>query len=157
MGRGYPILSCPRTGRSTPSCLVPEWGGVPHPVLFEMEVPDPLLDWGVPHPLLNGGGEVPPEDTWDQWKYYGMEMGYHTGRPCDQSKYYGMEMGYPSPTTGCGLTHKLKIFPSRILLMRAVINLCYQWNSVVVFFLLVCKLHYLHGYWFMSDGCRNHF
>ena len=41
----------------------------------------------------------PPERTWDQWKYYRMEMGYPPERTWDQWKYYGMEMGYPLART----------------------------------------------------------
>ena len=37
----------------------------------------------------------PPEKTWDQWKYYRMEIGYPPERTWGQWKYYGMEMGYP--------------------------------------------------------------
>ena len=37
-----------------------------------------VLSWGgVPHPWLGGypSWDTPQEMTWDQWKYYGMEMG----------------------------------------------------------------------------------
>ena len=57
---GYPILSFPRQGGTPPS---PGWEGVPHP----------LLERGVHYPVM---ARVPLEKTWDQWKYYGMEMGY---------------------------------------------------------------------------------
>ena len=82
--------------------------------------------WGVPLPDLAGGGGVtlsqitppphatwdwgtlqkgtwdqslgyPLEKTWNQWKYYGMEMWYPPERTWDQWKYCGMEMGTPSP------------------------------------------------------------
>ena len=35
----------------------------------------PRKDMGPVEALWDGDG-VPPERTWDQWKYYGMEMGY---------------------------------------------------------------------------------
>ena len=39
-------------------------------------------------PLAWGWGN-PPERTWDQWKYYGMEMGATLEKTWDQWKYYG--------------------------------------------------------------------
>ena len=57
----------------------------------------PILDWGTPRKrpgtshwgtprkdmgpveVLWDGDGVSPERTWDQWKYYGMEMGYPPG------------------------------------------------------------------------------
>ena len=32
-----------------------------------------------PVEVLWDGDWVPPERTWDEWKYYGMEMGYPPG------------------------------------------------------------------------------
>ena len=66
------------SNRVTP-VLAGGWGGVPHPVLAGG-------DW-VPPPPTPGTGSpqgrdlgpvtgVPPERTWDQCKYYGMEMVY---------------------------------------------------------------------------------
>ena len=56
LGMGYPSL-----GLGTP----------PHPLRLGYpppgtEVPSPAWDWGTP----------PPQRTWEQLKYYGMEMGY---------------------------------------------------------------------------------
>ena len=56
------LLSCTgEGGRGTPSLA-----GVP---------PYPELARGTPHPDLGPVTGVPLERTWDQWKYYGMEMG----------------------------------------------------------------------------------
>ena len=61
LDRGYPILT---------------WLGHPHPDLDLARVPSPRRDLGsvIGIPLQSLG--YPPERTWDQWKYYGMEMGY---------------------------------------------------------------------------------
>ena len=91
-GQGYPILSW--LGEV---CAILTWWGV---TLFWST---PCLGLGV---TLPGTGVPPrkgpgtthcrtPRRTWDQWKYYGMEMGYPPERIWDQWKYYGMEMGYP--------------------------------------------------------------
>ena len=88
---GYPILGqgvpttgwgYPMPGRGTPSNLA--------------EVPPSRPDWGTPDldlarclPSGPGWGTAlegtwdqslgyPPERTWGQWKYYEMEMGYHS-------------------------------------------------------------------------------
>ena len=90
LSRGYPIPSqgipYPDLAGGYPSWAIrlPSWlgwaggggGGLAHP-------------WPLGYPILAGGREcyprmgcpllgtgVPPERTWDQWKYYGMEMGY---------------------------------------------------------------------------------
>ena len=66
---GYPILGTPHPDLA--------WGhpilGTPHPI-----VGHPLYRTGVPHPGRDLGpvAGIPPERTWYQWKYYGMEMGY---------------------------------------------------------------------------------
>ena len=54
---------------------------------------------GPVEPLWDGD-EVSPERTWDQWKYYGIEMWY---------------------PLGCGQRNKLKLLPYPTLRMRAVI------------------------------------
>ena len=53
---------------------------VPHPVLARTWIP-PCLGLGYTPPKRDLGPVtgVPPERTWDQWKYCGMEMGYPTG------------------------------------------------------------------------------
>ena len=47
----------------------------------------------------------PPERTWDQWKYYGIETGYPPKITWDQ---WDGDRVFP----GCGLTNKLKLLPS---------------------------------------------
>ena len=61
LSQGYPT-----PGRDTPSLA-----GAPHPY---QGLPHPISDMGPVEVLWDGDG-VPPERTWDQWKYYGMEMG----------------------------------------------------------------------------------
>ena len=66
---GYPpILTHPSLGRGT-LC----WGTL-HPDLARV-----TPSWGTPCANLAG---VPQERTWDQWEYYGMEMGYP---PCERT------------------------------------------------------------------------
>ena len=75
---------------STPSVVLA--GEVPHPRQeggtpgWVHGVPPILTWWGYPRvsptkdvgpvEVLWDGDRVPPERTWDQWKYYGMEIGY---------------------------------------------------------------------------------
>ena len=59
--------------------------------------------WSTPH----------PERTWDQWKYYGMEMEY----PPPRKDMGPVEVlwngdGVTPPHPGCELTNKLKLLPS---------------------------------------------
>ena len=61
---GYPFLSHPGSGY--PSSILARLG---YP---NMGYPQLALGWPLPRTLGTG---VPPEGTWDQWKYYGMEMG----------------------------------------------------------------------------------
>ena len=99
---GYPIL----WGYSIPG------QGIPHSRTGVL----PQKDIGPVEVLWDGDG-VPPERTWDQWKYYAMEMGYPRKdmgpvevlwdgdgvppeRTWDQWKYYAMEMGYPRKDMG---------------------------------------------------------
>ena len=64
--RGYPIPGWEEG-------VLPSWGTSPS-----------WPGWGVPHPWTGGYPcpdlgpvtGVPLERTWDQWKYYGMEIGY---------------------------------------------------------------------------------
>ena len=50
--------------------------------------------WGTPHMRLG----YPLERTWDQWKYYGMEMGYTRVWTDRQT----LVKAVPSPSFGCG-------------------------------------------------------
>ena len=60
---------------------------------------------GTPPPYLDLAGLPPGKGTWDQSLRYpskghgtivrGIEMGFPLEKTWDQSKYYGMEMGYP--------------------------------------------------------------
>ena len=69
---------CPGWGVSLPG-----WGrggGLPHACPWD--IPS-LPGQGAPHPSTGWGGHhsdlaeiPPPQRTWDQWKYYGMEMEY---------------------------------------------------------------------------------
>ena len=62
-------LCCPILGGGLTR---PWWGSVPHPWWGY-----PILGTVLPCPdLVRGYPGVPPERTWDQWKYYGMKMGY---------------------------------------------------------------------------------
>ena len=92
-------ICCPILGGGTPSLTgVPHlWLGrgylIPHP----WPGYSPILTWlGYPHLDL---AKVPLVRTWDQWKYYGMEMGY---------------------PPGCELTNGLKILPPPSFGLRAV-------------------------------------
>ena len=69
----YPSSPCQGVGYRIQSS--PE--RVPHPVLAGRgDVPHPTLARGPgPVELLWDGDGVPPERTWDQWKYYRMEVG----------------------------------------------------------------------------------
>ena len=142
---GSPPPPCPNTwlgGGSTPSqdgaTTILTWlGGTPfkdphlHPIILPLvpcpfwgkgstpgSPPQPGQDGGYPrtgHPLAPRKDMGPVEVLWDRdgvppWK----------GHAWGQWKYYGMEMGYPSP--GCGQTNKLKLWPSLIIRMRAVIK-----------------------------------
>ena len=80
----------------------------------------------VPHPVLMGGGgySLPSPTSQERWRY--APSGADGGTPCQL-------MGYPP---WCGLTHKLKILPSPILRVLAVIIL-----DIILF---VCK--YLRKY-----------
>ena len=115
---GYPI---PGLGGCTPSQV---WG-VPHLRVGVPRVPPssrpgwgtptwPDLGWGTPPGQTWDGVPPPPHQTWD-----GVAP---LPRP---------EMGYPPPSSRCGLTHKVKILPSPILRMRAVMNDFMKNNFVV--------------------------
>ena len=93
---------------STPSAVLSVgWGGVPIPNCerhtLSCGTPSPNLAGGTPswpgwgYPILGYplGLGYTPERTWDQWKYYSMEMEYPWKRAWDQCNYYGVEMGYP--------------------------------------------------------------
>ena len=104
-GVGYPILGYPSPlfwpGQGVP---YPWAGGREYPILG---TPSPILtwppiqEWGTP---WKGNGtshwSTPSQGPWTS--HWG------TPRTWDQWKYYGMEMGYP----GCELTNKLKLLPS---------------------------------------------
>ena len=98
--------------------------GVPHPVLTrgtpiqsqQGGYSHLVLTAGYPHPVLmgyphqEGWGTLPCEEGW--------------GNPCPPIIRTWWDTPPPSAdagTTGCGLTHKLKILPSLILRMRTVI------------------------------------
>ena len=79
-------------------------GGVPHPVLAGgVPHPDPIMGYppartGVPPGRdLKPVTGVPPERTWDQWKYYGMEMGYPQKGHWTSGSIMGWRWGKPSP------------------------------------------------------------
>ena len=77
--------------------------GVPHPVLAKW-------DWGTPGRDLEPVTGVLPERTWDQWKYYGMEMGYPQKGHGTSGSIMGWRWG--TPPYWCEVTHKLKTLPS---------------------------------------------
>ena len=52
---------------------IPGCGGQGNPTL-DGGTPLPKPSWGVP-PRADWPGGTPLEGTWDQWKYYGIEMG----------------------------------------------------------------------------------
>ena len=83
-GRGYPIMSCP--GKWSYPILSCPVHGVPHHVLSWIGGGggNPILSW-LGYPLSELG--CPLEGTWDQCKYYGMEMGYNPPPPpCEQTE-----------------------------------------------------------------------
>ena len=95
--RGYPIpgypLSWPDWG-----VPIPGWGYPREGTLDQSLGYPPGKDMGPVEVSWDGDG-VPPEKTCEQWKYYGIEMGY---------------------LPRCGQTNKLKLLPSPILRMQAV-------------------------------------
>ena len=90
----------------------PSWLGVSHTEVN----PPPPPETGVP----------PPESTWDQWKYYGMEMGTPPspkGHGTSES-IMGWRWGTPPPPGVDGYT-SVKTVSSLVLRTRAVIK-CYN-------------------------------
>ena len=102
-GGGSPIQSWPSSGypiQDRGGTLILFWGTLPPTTRKDTRpvtgVP-PGKDMGPMEVLWDGDGVTPClERTWDQWNYYRMVMGL-------------------TPPPGCGLTHKLKIFPSPFL------------------------------------------
>ena len=123
----------PWSGDSNPYC------GIPYPDLAR-GIPHPWL--GVPHtgiPHLGLG--YPLEGTWDQSLGYppGRNLGPVTGVPqkgtCDQWKYYGMEMGYPTSkqTDACeNITSHCTTYAGSNNMTAAFVEL------VTTFYLCVC-------------------
>ena len=93
VGRPHPVLG----GRFHPDLGVTHsgWG---YPIF---SWPGGTLLWGTPWkgPGTSHWG-TPHKGHWDQWNYYGMEMGYPPEKTWDQWKYYRMEMGYTLPSPG---------------------------------------------------------
>ena len=100
LARGYPIQSW-LGGYSIQFWL----GGSPS---------SPDLGWGTPSSPGQGGTPSSPGQGCTQGNPLSrLGMEYSPSRP---------GMGYPLPQSRCGLTHKVKILPSPILQMRAVIK-----------------------------------
>ena len=94
LGQGVPTLGYPPSwpggyppakvgnrgqGRYPPSWPGTSHWGIPTPILTtDQSLGYPQKDMGLVEVLWDGDG-VPPERTWDQWKYYGIEMGYLPG------------------------------------------------------------------------------
>ena len=76
--------------------------------------------------VLWDGDGAPPERRWDQWKHYGIEIGYPPPKGHGTSEsIMGWRWGTPQrppPPPPPPVVRKLKTFPSIILWMRAVTN-----------------------------------
>ena len=87
-GRGYPIPGWGCTPVIGYPLSWPSWGypimGYPYPDYGPVTGVYSRKDLGPVEVLCNGDG-VPPERTWNEWKYYGMEMGYPLPR-CEQTE-----------------------------------------------------------------------
>ena len=93
---GVPPCSDLAGGYPTPGQGYP---GIP-PILTSLGVPWVLPGRDLePVEVLWDGDGVPPERTWDQLKYYGMEMGYLPPRGVDRQ---APVKTVPSPSFGCG-------------------------------------------------------
>ena len=113
------FLCCSFPGKGGGYPIQPGPGGYSHPVLARA-IPHPVLE--VSHPGMARGY---PILTW---------LGYPLSGPDGGTPNQAL-MGVPLPLfagggTPCGLARKLKIFPSPIFLMRAVITLHYHSRSI---------------------------